>query len=170
MRLVCLAGMTGLALVLAACGGGADEPTPADSPTSEPSEAPVPTDVTPEPEDSPLPEPTATQAAEQVSEPTVAAIEPPAGFAMCKACHATEPGKQGIGPSLAGVYGTKAGEVAGFEFSEAMIASGIRWDDASLDAYLQNPRKLVPGTKMSFGGMNDATKRKEVIAFLKLIK
>ncbi|RZA17336.1 MAG: c-type cytochrome [Proteobacteria bacterium] len=88
---------------------------------------------------------------------------------MCKACHSVQPGKNGIGPSLAGIMGTKAGDVAGFEFSPAMIASGLTWNDSTMDAYLKDPRGVVPGTKMAFAGMKDDAKRKEVIAYLKTL-
>ncbi len=50
-----------------------------------------------------------------------------------------------------------------------MKASGLKWDDATLDAYLADPQKIVPGTKMSFGGIKDAAKRKAVIEYLKTL-
>lgn len=87
----------------------------------------------------------------------------PAAFAQCAACHAVEPGKHGIGPSLAGVYGTKAGEIAGYAFSDKLKASGLTWDDATLDQWLAGPMKMVPGTKMTYAGLSDPAKRKELI-------
>ena len=54
----------------------------------------------------------------------------PAAFAQCKACHSVEPGKNGIGPTLAGIWGDKAATVPGFEFSEAMENSGLTWNQA----------------------------------------
>ena len=59
----------------------------------------------------------------------------PAAFAQCASCHSVEPGKHGVGPSLAGVYGTKSGEIAGYAFSEPMKQAGLTWDDATLDSY-----------------------------------
>lgn len=94
----------------------------------------------------------------------------PAVFAQCAACHSTEKGKMGIGPSLAGVYGTKSGEIAGYAFSDAMKGANLTWDDATLDKYLTAPMKMVPGTKMTFAGLTDAAKRKEVIEYLKTLK
>lgn len=94
----------------------------------------------------------------------------PAAFGQCAACHAVEPGKHGVGPSLAGVYGTKSGDIAGYAFSEAMKAANLTWDDKTLDSYLANPMKMVPGTKMTFAGMADPAKRKEVIEYLKTLK
>ena len=101
---------------------------------------------------------------------TAAADGKPAAFAQCAACHSTEKGKMGIGPSLVGVYGTKSGEIAGYAFSDAMKGANLTWDDATLDKYLTAPMKVVPGTKMTFAGLTDAAKRKEVIEYLKTLK
>jgi len=143
-----LPGAIGLALLLAACGGSDEsagesaEPVAAETAASSPSSA--------------------------SSAP--AAGGAPASFAMCKACHAVEPGRNGLGPSLAGIHGTKAGDVEGFQFSQAMLDSGLIWDDATLDAFLADPRGTVPGTRMSFAGMKDEAKRKEVIEYIKSLK
>jgi cytochrome c len=94
----------------------------------------------------------------------------PIAFAQCKTCHSVEPGKHGVGPSLHAIYGTKAGDIAGYTFSAAMKNSGLTWDDATLDAYLTAPMKTIPGTKMSYAGQPDAAKRKEVIEYLKTLK
>jgi cytochrome c len=99
-----------------------------------------------------------------------AAGSKPAAFGQCAACHSVEPGKHGVGPSLAGVYGTKSGELAGYAFSDAMKAAKLTWDDQTLDSYLTNPMKMVPGTKMTFAGMSDPAKRKEVIEYMKTLK
>ena len=64
---------------------------------------------------------------------------------------------------LAGVYGTKSGEIPGYAFSDAMKAAKLTWDDATLDTYLTNPMKMVPGTKMTFAGLSDPAKRKDVV-------
>jgi cytochrome c len=94
----------------------------------------------------------------------------PAAFAQCAACHAVEPGKHGVGPSLAGVYGTKSGAIPGYDFSEAMKNANLTWDDATLDSYLANPMKVVPGTRMTYAGMADPEQRKAIIAYLKTLK
>ena len=99
-----------------------------------------------------------------------AADKKPLAFAQCMSCHAVEPGKHGVGPSLAGVYGSKAGSAAGYAYSEANKHSGLTWDDATLDAYLTNPMKVVPGTKMTYAGMADPAKRKDVIEYMKTLK
>ncbi|WP_309623123.1 c-type cytochrome [Novosphingobium sp.] len=94
----------------------------------------------------------------------------PAAFAQCAACHAVKAGKHGVGPSLAGVFGTKAGDVPGYAFSDPMKASGLIWDEQTLDSYLTNPMKMVPGTRMTYYGMSDPADRKAVIDYLKTLK
>ena len=87
-------------------------------------------------------------------------------FRKCQACHSIEPGKNGLGPSLAGIVGEKAAAVPGYSFSPAMKASNLTWDAATLDAYLTDPQKVVPGNKMPFPGLKTERERSAVIAFL----
>jgi cytochrome c len=94
----------------------------------------------------------------------------PAAFAQCAACHAVVPGKNVIGPTLAGVFGRKAGSMPGFAYSKAMTAYGATWDDSALDTFLTAPMKAVPGTKMSYAGLSDGAQRKELIEYLKTLK
>ena len=88
-------------------------------------------------------------------------------FEECAACHSVEPGVNGVGPSLAGVVGRKAGTVAGYHYSEANEKSGITWDEAELKKYLKDPKGVVPGTKMVFPGLQSDQDIDNVIAFLK---
>jgi cytochrome c len=114
---------------------------------------------------------TDTSAPAAAAESTAAAADgKPVAFVQCATCHSTEPGKMGVGPSLAGVYGTKSGEIAGYAFSDAMKSANLTWDDQTLDTYLTNPMKMVPGTKMTFAGLSDAAQRKAVIEYLKTLK
>ena len=90
-------------------------------------------------------------------------------YAQCSVCHSTD-GSNGVGPSLQAIIGRKAGTFAGFRYSRAMKGANITWDDASLDAYLADPQKVVPGNVMPFSGLADATQRADVIAYLKTLE
>ena len=90
-------------------------------------------------------------------------------FKRCVACHTIEPGKKKIGPSLHGVVGREAGIVEGFKYSDAMLASGIVWDEEILSSYLENPKKVVPKGKMVFAGLKKEQERLDVIAYLKSV-
>ena len=158
-------------LALAACGGGADE---ADEPAA--GEAPAPAETaapagseTPAPGETPSPTATPSETPSPTPTATTAAVTEPATFAQCKACHSVEPGTNGIGPTLAGIWGDRAGVVPGFEFSDAMKNSGLVWNQATLDRYLTDPRGVVPGTKMAYGGLKDAAQRQAVINYLKTL-
>ena len=85
----------------------------------------------------------------------------------CAICHTLEAGKNKIGPSLAGVVGRKAGSVPGFAYSTANKNSGDIWDAQTLDTYLADPRKFMPGTKMVFAGLKNLQDRKALIEYLK---
>ena len=87
-------------------------------------------------------------------------------YRKCQACHSLEPGKNVLGPSLAGIAGKKSGEAPNYNYSPAMKAANVVWDAATLDAYLVDPQKLVPQNKMPFPGLKTATERKDVIAYL----
>lgn len=112
-------------------------------------------------------EPAKPDAADGAAAPAIA--QRPAGFAQCAMCHSVEPGRNGIGPSLAGVFGATAAHEPSFAYSSAMRESGLVWDETTLDAYLANPRDTVPGTKMSYQGLRDEAQRAELIEWLKTI-
>ena len=170
-----------LTIALAACGSdsatdetveapgeaadaGATAPIEAETDAPEAGETPAAEEAA-EATPSPSPTPTATQAA-----PTpVAAAGPPASFQQCAICHKTEPGQHGLGPSLAGVFGAKAGHAAGFSYSPAMLESNLTWNQATLGRYLTNPMASVPGTTMAFAGVKDPAQRAEIIAFLRTL-
>jgi cytochrome c2 len=108
-----------------------------------------------------------------ISSPALAAGDPTAGekvFAShCAVCHATAPGENKIGPSLAGIVGSKSGTVPGFDFSPAMKNANVTWDDADLDKFLANPAGFIHGTKM-FVNLPNETDRQNVIAYLDRLK
>ena len=90
-------------------------------------------------------------------------------YAMCRSCHTYVPGGTNLtGPNLWGTFGAKAAHVAGFNYSDALKASGLTWDIATMDKWLENPRGLVEGTKMSYIGMKKPEDRVALIAWLKV--
>ncbi len=97
----------------------------------------------------------------------IAVDGPPPEFAQCVACHSVEMGVTGLGPNLHGVVGRKAASLDKFYYSEALKASNLTWDEATLDKYIEKPMTLVPGNRMSFAGQADKAKRDKIIAWLK---
>jgi nitrite reductase (NO-forming) len=87
-------------------------------------------------------------------------------YRKCQACHSLEPGKNGIGPTLAGIMGKKAASEPGYAYSPALQASGFTWDTVTLDRYLLDPQKTVPANKMPFPGLKTENERRDVIAYL----
>ena len=71
-----------------------------------------------------------------------------------------------IGPNLHGVFGRKAGTKPGYKYSEALAAAGFTWTAANMDTWIADPRKDVPGTKMTFLGVRDAKNRADLVAYL----
>jgi cytochrome c len=89
-------------------------------------------------------------------------------FKKCAACHnLAKPPKNGIGPSLVGVIGRKAGSVEGFKYSDAMKNATVIWDDAALDSYLKDPKGFIPNNKMVLAPLSKPDERANVIAYLK---
>jgi cytochrome c len=86
-------------------------------------------------------------------------------YARCQGCHSIE--RNRVGPMHRGLFGRQAGSVDGFNYSAAMKDSGIVWDETTLDTFLSAPRKLVPGTRMTYAGIADAQERADLIAWLK---
>jgi len=87
-------------------------------------------------------------------------------FVECASCHSIERGVDGVGPSLFGLFKRKAGEVPDFRYSPALKRSGIVWTPQTLDTYIADPQKSVPGNRMPYSGMPDASQRADLIAYL----
>jgi cytochrome c len=92
-------------------------------------------------------------------------------FKVCRACHQVGPGaKNGIGPTLNGIVGRKAGTIAGFTYSDVNKeagANGLAWTEDNLFKYLENPAAFMPGNKMVFAGVKNEANRRDLIAYLK---
>ena len=94
--------------------------------------------------------------------------DPSAGeaiYARCLACHVLAYDR--TGPRHCGLFGRRAGSVKGFAYSDAMQRSKIVWNEKTLDRFLANPLKAVPGTAMGYAGVTDRTERADLIAYLK---
>ncbi|MBQ0785599.1 MAG: c-type cytochrome [Amphritea sp.] len=85
-------------------------------------------------------------------------------YAMCLGCHS--PGYNRTGPKHCGVYGRLAGSQEGYQYSEALKSSSLRWNRQTLDLFLKAPTKIVPGTSMTFAGISDAGVRAQLIDYL----
>lgn len=90
-------------------------------------------------------------------------------YRACVACHSLQSGVNMTGPSLAGVFGRKAGSLASFlRYSDGLRRSGVTWNEDTLDAWLHNPEKMISGNYMGFPGIQDAKARADLIAYLKV--
>lgn len=91
-------------------------------------------------------------------------------FMKCVMCHSAEPGVHKTGPSLAGVFGRRAGTAAGFgRYSDALKNADVTWNEQNLDAFLSNPRGFIPGNRMTMRGLQAQREREDIIAFLKTL-
>jgi cytochrome c len=89
-----------------------------------------------------------------------------AKFQECAACHKLESGVNDVGPSLHGIFGRKAGELADFRYSPAIKRSGITWTPDTLDAFIKEPQTMVPANRMPYAGLADPAARADLIAYL----
>ena len=100
--------------------------------------------------------------------------DPKAGekvFRKCKACHMVgENARRRVGPPLNGIVGSKAASYDNFNYSKNMkelAKEGLTWTEDKLDAYLKDPKAVVPKGKMPFPGLKKEEDRENVIAYLK---
>jgi cytochrome c len=90
-------------------------------------------------------------------------------FQQCAECHSPR-NADGAGPALGGIVGRRAGSKAGFAYSPAMKSARLVWDAATLDAFLADPRALVPRTSMTYAGNDDAKERADLVAYLQTLR
>jgi cytochrome c len=160
--LVAVSGIAVFAGLLAACGPTGSEPPKTESATPDAPATPAP--------------PALTDAEKQAA---LASLPPPYNtgnlangkttFALCRSCHTIVPGgPNSTGPNLYGVFSRSAGAHPGFKYSDAVKAAGFKWDAEKLDAWLADPKGFLPGNRMTFVGLKDAEKRRDLIAYLKV--
>lgn len=88
-------------------------------------------------------------------------------FAQCRSCHVIQAGApHRVGPNLHGVFGREVGTSEDFTYSQAVQNADFVWDADHLDHWLENPQTFLPGNRMSFAGVRDETKRRDLIAYL----
>ena len=104
-------------------------------------------------------------AASRQSEPTGNVASGEQVYARCMACHSLTENR--IGPRHCGVFGRRAGTVPGFDYSPAMRGAKIVWNEKTLNAFIADPLKYLPGTSMVFAGVPDPKERADVITWLK---
>ena len=86
----------------------------------------------------------------------------------CVACHSFKKGgKNKIGPNLYDIMGSKRATAVGYNYSKALKKIGGRWGFSDMDKFLLKPKKFLPGTKMSFKGIKNASDRAAIILFLR---
>ena len=89
-------------------------------------------------------------------------------FGVCAGCHSLQPGQNMTGPSLADLWGRKAGALPNFDrYSPALKSANVVWSDKTLDEWVEDPQHLVPDNQMTFAGIKDARQRADLLAFLK---
>jgi cytochrome c len=99
--------------------------------------------------------------------PAAAAGDPAKGeklYSRCQGCHSIDVNR--VGPRHQGLFGRQAGSLDDYNYSEAMKASGVVWDETTLDKFLTAPRDFIKGTKMPFSGIKDPQERADLIAYL----
>ncbi len=92
-------------------------------------------------------------------------------FNQCRACHTIDQGgRNGVGPNLHGIFGRRAASIEGFRYSAPMrtkASEGLTWDEATLRAYITDPKAVVPAGAMSFPGLRNEQQLNDLIAYLR---
>lgn len=87
--------------------------------------------------------------------------------ARCGGCHGADANR--VGPAHRGVFGRRAGTATGFDYSPALRASRLVWDARTLDAWLADPERTIPGQAMGYR-VDDARDRADLIAYLRELR
>ena len=86
----------------------------------------------------------------------------------CRTCHSLKAGDNRLGPSLHGIIGAKAGQSAGYAYSQSLRQSGVTWNEATLERWIENPDAVIPNNNMKpYNGLADAAARKKIVDFLR---
>jgi cytochrome c len=86
---------------------------------------------------------------------------------ICGGCHQVgESARGSFGPQLNGIFGRPSGSTTDYQYSDAMKSAGIVWTRETLIAYLEDPKEVVPGTRMIFWGLSDPEKIENLLAYL----
>ncbi|UVL38302.1 cytochrome c family protein [Pseudomonas sp. B21-040] len=86
---------------------------------------------------------------------------------ICGGCHQVgESARGSFGPQLNGIFGRHSASTTDYQYSDAMKAANIIWTRETLTAYLEDPKKVVPGTRMIFWGLSDPEKIENLLAYL----
>lgn len=119
----------------------------------------------------------AASAAREVApvSPLLASANPENGQAIarraCGACHTFDQGgRNAVGPNLYGIVGRDHAAVAGFNYSQAMVAKkGSPWTYEEINKFIAHPRDYAPGTRMAYAGLSNPQQRADLIAFLRTL-
>lgn len=88
-------------------------------------------------------------------------------FRQCSVCHmVAAQGRHGVGPNLHGVFDRDVGVADGFRYSPALQNADFAWTPERLDQWLADPRDYLPGNRMAFAGVPQASDRRDIIAYL----
>ena len=87
-------------------------------------------------------------------------------WSQCRACHALEAGRNGVGPYLHGIVNRQINAVDGFNYSGALTQAGDAWSPEVLSAFIENPSAVAPGTSMNFRGISNVQDRANLVAYM----
>ena len=88
---------------------------------------------------------------------------------LCRTCHSLKAGDNRLGPSLHRIVGAKAGQSSNYAYSQSLRQSGVTWNEATLDRWIENPEAVIPNNNMKpYSGLADAAVRKSIVNYLKM--